>query len=190
QERGVLADVDVREWRGAPQRAPVDQRSAGQPVAREVRPLVEPGLSGDEVVVEELARTAHICASPQQRLNLRAQATWRHPVVVIPVRDELAARYLAGDVAFGADGGPLVEAEIPNSIVAGYQVRDAVVSVVDNHQLTRGVVLLEEIANRLANERPAVARGHDARDQRTTQRYFATHPDSRLLNPRRTGMPI
>jgi hypothetical protein len=104
------------------------------------------------------------------RLDLPAQPRRRVPVVVVPVRDQLAARLGARQVALGPDRAAAVDPQVADPRVRGDQIAHRRLAVVDDHQLGIREVLAQEVADRLRHPRRAIAGRHDARHQRSIAR--------------------
>src|SRR2546421_3665559 len=88
------------------------------------------------------------------------------PVIVIPVSDQRSTRHLAGCVAFGAKDEPPRERGIANGWIVGNAVGHAIIAIIEDEELTVGIVLSLEVADRLRDKAPSVEGGHDATHQR------------------------
>jgi hypothetical protein len=100
-----------------------------------------------------------------QRIDLIAQTLRRMPVVVVPVRDDVAARGLARPIALRPDRDLLIQAEIANTIILRDEIADRVGAIVDDDQFLGLVILPQEVFNRARDELAAVVRRHDAGDE-------------------------
>jgi hypothetical protein len=76
-----------------------------------------------------------------------------------------SSQWAMSQVALRAEGARPGQPDVAEAVAGGDEVFDAVVAVVDDHQLASLVVLPLEEADRRACELAAVARGHDAGDQ-------------------------
>ena len=134
-ETGVLANINVVERVALPELARVAERAAGDPGPALRGVDVAPGVRAHQIVKEQVVRAAHVGAAAGERLDLPAKPVRRIPVVVVPVRDESAARPLAGKVAFGADGEPSSETVVADALVGRKQVIDGPFAVVYDDEL-------------------------------------------------------
>src|SRR5438309_8705933 len=112
-EPRVLTLVDLGEPVRAPQSLAIAERASGQPAAGAARIDVLPGAARSGLVEVETRETACVAAHAHQRLDLIAHAPVRHPVVVVPVHDDVAAGRLAGEVALGSKREPAGRANQP-----------------------------------------------------------------------------
>ena len=97
----VFAHIDVGKGGAAPELLAVAERSAAHPGRAPVVHVL-PGTPSFGRIEEHLVQAADVSALPQQGLDLGTEPTRGHPVVIVPVRDQLAAGQLAGNVALGA----------------------------------------------------------------------------------------
>ena len=95
-----------------------------------------------------------------------AEALGRDPVVVIPVGDQLSVAHLAGQVALCTDGQPLCEMHVVDALIVRYEVGDGVLSIVDDDELARWIILAQKVPDGLAHKSPPIAGRHDATHQR------------------------
>jgi hypothetical protein len=100
-----------------------------------------------------------------QRIDLIAQAMRRMPIVIVPVRDDLAARGFTRPIALRPNRDFLVQADIANAIIARNEIADRVSAVVDDDQFLGLVILPQEVFNRTRDELAAIVRRHDAGDE-------------------------
>ena len=91
--------------------------------------------------MKQVAQTTHLCSLPRQFVNLPAEPMRRHPVVVVPVRDQVAATEFTSEIAFCSQRQFAFEALVTNSFVSGNQIGDAVLPVVEDDQFLVWIVL-------------------------------------------------
>ena len=127
---------------------------------------VPPSSTGPCVVEEERLEPTQIGTGTLQRVDLCAKPPWGVPIVVVPVRNELAGRVLAGEVTLGPDRPTTLEPDVTKPGVVGDEIADRIGTVIDNNQFLIGIILAKEIADCLGDKRPAVAGRHNTRDQR------------------------
>jgi hypothetical protein len=101
-EQIVLAHIGVAETDPRPELLAVAQGAAADPRLASVVEVAPRPAQGRRVE-EHSVETAEVGAGVKQGPHLGAKPRRRHPVVVVPVGDELAAGQLAGQVALGAD---------------------------------------------------------------------------------------
>lgn len=145
---GVLADVDFRETMALPIDLAITERVARDPGTVVARITVFPGTVGRWFVVEETVEAAKCRAAIGEFGDLVGDAPVGHPVVVVPVEQDVAGGVLAGEVALGADGVATVEAEVTNGRVVRDEVADAVGAVVEDDEFFFGLILSEEVLYR------------------------------------------
>src|SRR6478609_5219560 len=107
------------------------------PTRSGVRVPPYPGSHGRPI--EELVGTDDVAVTRQECLHLVGEPGRSVPVVVVPVRNEVAGGMLAGDIPLAADGAAGGGANVADPIVGGYQVLDGLVAVVDDDELLKGV---------------------------------------------------
>ena len=98
-ELSVRPDLHVGKRRAPPEIASIEQRAAGQPGVVVVDVPIEPGAAAGRLMKQQAGQTADLRAVAQKRLHLAADAVGGHPVVIVPMEDEIAAAGLDALVA-------------------------------------------------------------------------------------------
>ena len=124
-----------------------------------------PGALPTGVEKQHAIETANIDIGGKERLDLKAQALRRVPIVVIPMGDNVAVRLLTSPVPFGADGLSAMMAQIADSWVNGNKVGDRILAIVEDHKFFVRIILSQKQPDRLRHEAPTVRRWHDARNE-------------------------
>lgn len=174
QEVGVLAQVAGRIADVAPPHlAAIDQRAAGDVVDEHARVQGRAARpQGPRLELEEAvgAQRRDVGGAAQDGLELAAQPRRRVPVVVVPLGDDVAAGLRHPEVALGAQRHARGHPARADGRRAGRDVgkrrRQIGLVLVDDDQLALGIVLGEEVADRLRHEGGAAAGHHHAADQR------------------------
>src|SRR5207249_4110809 len=116
------------------------------------------------------------------------------PVVVVPVEDDVAGGFATREVALGADSVALRQADVADAGVGRDDITYGVGSVINDDELPVGVVLAEEVPERVRKEGTAVVGRKDAggnrwrhysRSPRYPFRASVVNPDSQPLLPER-----
>jgi len=156
----VLADLHGTEAILLPPIAAVKERCPYRIVG--CSPVLPPALpirEADRVV----AGNAFACLF--QARELVYQSARRRMVVVIPVRDEVAGRSFAAEVALVANPRVASEVDQPDAVIVRNEIPD-VRSVGQNEQFRVARLLPEETRNRPGKPLSPVARQAQARDER------------------------
>src|SRR6185369_5586931 len=112
----VFAHLNVGEFVTAPKALAIRERVAGDPRSFRSRITILPRLIARRIKVRDATAATHIRAALDHRPHLRAHAPRWVPVVIIPMHDELAARFFTREVAFGANRQLLIETHVANAI--------------------------------------------------------------------------
>ena len=104
--------------------------------------------------------------SCEHRCDLTAQPARRVPVVIVPVRDDGAARLRAGAISLFANRCARRQPHVARPGSLFDKVAHRIVAIVDDDQFSRGIVLRIERFERKRQETPPIERRHDARNQR------------------------
>src|SRR5207244_8742579 len=109
------------------------------------------GLLQDEPVLEP----GDVRVTAQDGSRLALETVRAIPVVVVPMGDELPARFGTGAVALRADRQSPFDAEVAHGRLVPDQVGDRIASVVDDDQLAVAIRPLAETGQRQPEDRPA-----------------------------------
>src|SRR5574341_1543863 len=90
----------------------------------------------------------------------------RHPVIVIPMHNNLTLGGMTGQVTFGSNRAWVLLTQVAGGWVVRYQVSYWIRTVIDNDQLAAGIILAQKVAHSLGDKNTAVARWHNAGDER------------------------
>ncbi len=180
RESFALPGLQLRESPLSPRRSPVNKCARSYP-ARVARIPVNERLAGLEPEVAQRVQAAEIRLRSVESFDLAAKPIVGHPVVVIEMGDDLAGRRVAGCVPLGAERSPSGQPHIFEPVVAGQQVTDCPLAVINHDELLVGVVLAQEVPDGLLDELRAVPGRHDAADKRRVIHRLDRHG--------RTSMP-
>ncbi len=166
QETGVFGHPRVVEAVRLPSRAPIYQRAPDWPRPCVARAAIQPRVADLNPVVQHVARAGNLRIRSEQCRHLHAQPIGRHPIVVVPVRDQFALARVAGDIAFGSQWRSAVEPYVAHAWIRRREILDTILTIVDDDQFLVRVVLPQEVRNRLSDQVSSIPGRHDATDQR------------------------
>src|SRR5437667_8559201 len=90
---------------------------------------------------------------------------WCMPIVIVPMSNKRTACLFTGKIALGTDGCLRVQAHVADAIIAWKQFTNCIGTVIHNDQFTAGIILSEEILDRLQCKRAAIIRGHNTANE-------------------------
>src|SRR5262249_10925381 len=140
----IFPDIDLGKWRPLPQRPSITQCRAAYPTRASGWVDIFPRALPRGVEKQHAIETANIGIASGEHLHLKAQAMRRVPVVIVPMGNDLAARFFASVVAFGADRLAVMMAKITDLRVRRDEIGDRIVAVVEDHQFPFGIILRQE----------------------------------------------
>ena len=121
-----------------------DEHSAVNSLAR------APETPGGQFEHKRIFKTGEFSLAREQRRDLTTQPARRVPVVIVPVRDDSAARFLAGSISLFANRSARRQPHVTRLWSPFDKIAHRIITIVDDDQFSGGIVLRIERLERKA----------------------------------------